>query len=400
VIESSLNSTVFLQEFTASNLVAAELIRPIGENLVILAPTTHQVPDSSSSSTTTKIAIAGAVTCFFLTGIFFYGWYRSHMAELKAARSPNKPHMAKRRRHFEQLQKDHKRIGDGWMTTDPMQVHNEPSITWSVSDLTSDSQSIKSSMRMDRIDEEAPFDEKDDHSDHDSEVASSVSTISTTVEDSVDDQCANHLSFIARWNDASDGSELATRGEDTARTSKTSATVTVWEVPAWPRPFWGEEDDEEALTPVRRNRIEDYDATTGDQSTMLGGGQFLDSSMDESGTDLDASHQTEPTAVSDDIIYPETELGTPNRMDQRDESYSEFGTPADRVILSNCFVHETSTSESIDKSSTLEPTFDQELRRCPDDSIRQVIDEAFVLWFHDLCHTLTRAVVQKRLTQE
>ena len=168
-IESVLNRTTFLSGLTGFKLVRSAFVSQIGENLVILSGDDEGGPrqDEDSSNLPTIIAIAAALISFILTAVFLYGLYRKHRAELCAESVKARvAHMqAKRRHYFQTLEDDSHGLEPGWMTTEadiPPPLPNS-SITWSVSDLTSDSQSIKSSLRMDRIEEEGPFDQNDDY---------------------------------------------------------------------------------------------------------------------------------------------------------------------------------------------------------------------------------------------
>lgn len=171
-IESALNLTSFLSGITGYKLVQSAFLGPIGENLVILSSGDADHPpgqDENGSNLPTVIAIAAALISFVLTVIFLYGLYRKHHAELEVGGESVKARVAKmqakRRQYFQTLEDDSHGLEPGWMTTEtdiPPPLPNS-SITWSVSDLTSDSQSIKSSLRMDRIEEEGPYDGHDDY---------------------------------------------------------------------------------------------------------------------------------------------------------------------------------------------------------------------------------------------
>lgn len=119
-IESTLNNTDLLNQFTNTSLVSAELIRRIGENLVILNDQTpsssgngaasDQSTNTSSSargeslgSVTTKIAVAVACIAFTLTTLFIYGVLRQKVAAVQVG-NPNAKmrlaHLQAKRRKF------------------------------------------------------------------------------------------------------------------------------------------------------------------------------------------------------------------------------------------------------------------------------------------------------------
>jgi len=369
VIDSVLQDADFIREFTASNLVQAEFVRPIGENLVILGNTqTPEVPKSSrsNSSATAKIAITAAFTSFFLTAVIFYGVFRSQQqkAELERGRTKVKARLAhyqaKRRQYFQQLQED-QRLGPGWMTTNPLQMPG-PSVTWSISDLTSDSQSIKSSLRMDRIDEEGPSDEYE------------ANYKSEDFEPGPDRASGEHVSFdfVARWGEPKTVSQYATSGGSSTQVYKDEeCPSTVWEVPEGPSPLWEntvrEYVDVEAQTPRRRNRIEDFDATTEPHSLL--GCRILEDSMEEveeTGLDLDTSNLTDPTEDDDsELLY--SEPNTPIHRDggKEAEDFSDFHTPSG--------YH-------------------------PEDVVLDALDLILEHWFQHLLIQLARARTQKRIT--
>lgn len=316
-IERVLQDTFFLNQFTASDLKAAEFISPIGENLVVMTTTTEETEQSSSSDGKALIAIATASVSFLLTGVFLFGLYRARERSRArdSALSPIKArvahYQAKRRRYFSQLEHAHahdsQQLEPGWMVTDEacLQDHERhhhhvsvaPSITWSVSDLTSDSASIRSSTmshstRLERIEEveEAPSDEyeyDEERGDVDDLECSSSSPLTRDH----DLECPSssppilyvhneHLDFIAHWNN------LVT---DIISVQKKAATVSD---ETFHKDVNTKEKKVEATTPVRKNRIEDYDATGEDDSTLQGF-RYLDESTEEDQDQPNYQHDQE-----------------------------------------------------------------------------------------------------------
>jgi hypothetical protein len=309
-IERVLRDTFFLNQFTVSDLTAAEFVRPIGENLVVMTTTSEDTEQSSGTDVKVLIAIATASVSFLLTGVFLFGIYRARQrnlargGELSPIKARVAHYQAKRRRFFHQLEQAHAHAHDGeqlepgWMVTDEagLQHHHHasvtPSITWSVSDLTSDSASIRSSTmshstRLERIEEveEAPSDEyeydeergsftHDDGRDDDLECPSSSPPIRdddlecpTPAPPTIRDVHNEHLDFIAHWNNlvtaiVSVQQKAATQGSETYLKDVNT------------------KEKEEAATPLRKNRIEEYDAT-GEDDSGLHGFRFLDESVEE-----------------------------------------------------------------------------------------------------------------------
>lgn len=279
-IQRVLTDTLFLNQFTTTHVLSAEFVRPIQENLILL----NEPPLSTNASDgTAKIAIATASVSCLLTCVFLYGLYRARALSRERAQTPVKARVAhlqaKRRRYFQELQQD-QQLEPGWMVTDSLQLP-VPSITWSVSDLTSDSGSIRSSMsyatKLDRIEEEVPVDGHDEENvaiEHPSSLPSL-------------DLKHEHLDFIAHWNHHT---------IDFARGN-------------------GETDmeyvDQDAETPVRKNRIEDFDATA--EEDTLTGCRYLDDSQedDEDVLEVDQSNDTTPTVETFSIVRYSSVFGDP-----------------------------------------------------------------------------------------
>jgi hypothetical protein len=113
-----LNNHDLLNQFTNTSLVSAELIRRIGENLVILddqppsgeGATNEQTAGTSSpaggealGSVTTKIAVAAACIAVTLTTFFIFGVLRHQVAAVQAGNPNTKmrlAHLQAKRRKF------------------------------------------------------------------------------------------------------------------------------------------------------------------------------------------------------------------------------------------------------------------------------------------------------------
>jgi hypothetical protein len=119
-----------------------------------------------------------------------------------------KQHDAKNRLHFYQMQRrqffehldDEPSLDPEWMdTTRKKPANKSPTTTWSVSDLTSDTHSIKESLPMVRIDEESAL-----------EVYEEVNVCEGSKSQPHQDEhlASHHLHFLSRWNKQSDGSEI------------------------------------------------------------------------------------------------------------------------------------------------------------------------------------------------
>lgn len=275
------------------DLLRSEYLRQISDNLVLLLPnatnqtqTSGPQPATNDSRGTIKIALAAAIISFMVTIMFTYGFYRRRSAQMlkEKVHASISHYQAKRRKFFEEVEEDQRLSGapPGWMTTDLSGTYPVPTVTWSVSDLTSDSQSIRSSLPMDRIAEEEC---ENEHSLEDEEVVEQTEREIASTENPVSPDSELAL-FIAHWNQelSAPGSALASRGESGTHEISLEETTEV--------------------TPARSNCVEDFDATTGSE---LRGCRYLtddedDSSTEEESTlgdDCDASNDTDPTADTD-----------------------------------------------------------------------------------------------------
>jgi hypothetical protein len=339
VIQFVLADTNLLSELTGSNLLYSQFDRPIGENLVILS--TSDGENLGPAESTARIAIAAALVSFAVTVIFLCGMYRKQYFEMDSSRRFVKGRMAhmhaSRHRFFENLPDDHG-LEPGWMTTNtnvetPLAP---PSVTWSVSDLTSDSQSIRSSLPMDRIEEEGPVDDE----------ASAKSSLASS---SPGKSERDDRDFISHWNvkAGSTGSELASFGDTTPHNVL----------------HQGNPWDDESTTPVHSNLYdaiplqgcqflvdESLDGSSDQEgvddkevpsfSPLFKGSYLSRSSYQEDGvllflsndedSDLDCSSDEEDTVESP--FTPPTTPPRPNRLLTVDsEDWTGFSTPVGKV---------------------------------------------------------------------
>ena len=243
VMEEVLADLPNTDEFLATPLIRAEFVRPIGENLVLQqtddddSKANNKDDDEShpSSGAIITIAAISAVTAFVLTALFFCGLSRSQNRKEEEKDNMRLAYYhAKRRKFWSQLQEEEdQHTYPGLMMTEPAPMHT---VTWSVSDLTSESASIKSALKMDRIDEEYEGGSNE----------SQAGEEDLYEEAKAEDRNDTHLPrpsleippFIAHWQD--DHSEMATRGSN--------LPDRVWELATMPKSYW-DESDPEAPTP-------------------------------------------------------------------------------------------------------------------------------------------------------
>ena len=246
VMEQVLDDLPTTDEFLATPLKRARFIRRIGENLVLQEVDkdenkTKTDKSGSSSRTIITISVISALTAFVLTALFFCGLSRNQ--ERKEQEKVNMRlayYHAKRRKFWSQLQEDEdNHTYPGLMMTEPAPIQT---VTWSVSDITSESASIKSAMKMDRIEEEYEGGSNESRA-GDMEEGGFEDHYEETKEENHDASPLARPSleippFIAHWQD--DHSELATRGSNLADR--------VWDLATMPKSYW-DESDPEAPTP-------------------------------------------------------------------------------------------------------------------------------------------------------
>lgn len=220
LIEVTLQDTVFLSQYTSVNLTRAKFERSVAANLVVLpfnnsdsGPQT--IGDGTASSSTVRVAVVAAMISFFFTVVFLYGLHRSCRDENREANLAIKDRIArvqaKRRLYFHQLEDDPS-LAPGWMVASaPLPTH--PTATWS--DLTSDSESIISTLPLDRIDEEGAISEDEETCGEEIEMV--ISGVGSSINAIIPSPAApnlpvagfDHSDFIARWNDQTEKAEAA-----------------------------------------------------------------------------------------------------------------------------------------------------------------------------------------------
>lgn len=303
VIQRVLNDELYVQAFTGTGVVRSEFVREIGETLIYL--TTNGQSDNTSDAPNRnhlKIVVAGTVAAIAIVCLICYGIYRKrkHEKGLAAVKAHIAHYQAKHRAYFQELQEEDRRCPEGWMTTHHGQFVPAMSITWSVSDLTSDSQSIRSSLQMERIDEEeAPSDEEAEPSPSSSpEKGSSLSS---------------QPLFVAHWRV---DSVPASRGDIfTTDVSLSSSDA----------------------TPVLTNvySAEDADAHTTDQSDLLG--LALES---------DDEQLSEPIITTLRQTFPNTPKLNPMVFSDDEDEESDVDSPTPTLSSSETGLGRMSMSET------------------------------------------------------
>jgi hypothetical protein len=244
VVDRVLSDTQFLIDYTGSPLLRSEFIRSVGDTVIVLNNGDGEgapggggggVVDSSGqqededSQFKLKVYVGATCAALIIVVLALAVLYRNHR-------------MAEKRRRFFQLEDQDSR----WMTVDGTLVDSldheydfgsrnpveggspigsgsgsdggehspRHRNAWSVSDLTSDSQSIRSSLPMDRIAEEETSSQRAENDGNEEEQTNE------------DDNGEPHFNFIAHWKDPVDSEDLT------------------------------DDDDEEEATPIRRNQVE------------------------------------------------------------------------------------------------------------------------------------------------
>jgi hypothetical protein len=173
LIEAVLNNTDLLGSF-APSIVRAQYVKPVG-NTLVFSPENDPAPTTPSSVTAT-IAVAAASVSFLVASIFCYGLLRRDMRNHPEPSIRHKNRLRKGRQivgnpmGIRSRQRSFVRLEDFAMspaghtsivTTSFATSQHEytPSITWSISDITSDSASLKSNLsrrtsNLERIEEE------------------------------------------------------------------------------------------------------------------------------------------------------------------------------------------------------------------------------------------------------
>lgn len=311
LINATLQETDYLRQYSSTKLTQAKFEKSVGDNLVLLtsdrnATSGSQGSDSSSSSGNVKGTVVAALVSFMFSAVVMYGFYYKSKDDGKGTTTAMTERIArvqaKRRQFFQQLEDDPS-LATGWMVTDaPSPTH--PTIAWS--DLTSDSESIKSSLPLDRIDEEVSSNEDGENEGEDIEVA--LSEIgSLPVSRDLSPIHIDHLEFIARWNDQAEGSELASYPDEAKEEVTGNFADHYRNINNYiSEPFWLEEDE----TPVASNRITD-DGTATD--VFLRRCEFY-YGRDESGCNDDDDDESSTSSYLEGDENKENKLDIPNAI--------------------------------------------------------------------------------------
>lgn len=166
VIAGLLNDGPLLGALTGIQVSQSEFVRSISENFVIL---NNKREEQTTGSTNAKLAVIASSIAFFSGVLFFYVLYRSKSVEkIEGSVKAHIHHLQhKRRSFFREMYDDSECPAVG--ASAGREAY--PSVTWSVSDLTNDSQSIKSSLPLDRIDEDYLAEEEHSNPSYDEEAA-------------------------------------------------------------------------------------------------------------------------------------------------------------------------------------------------------------------------------------
>lgn len=202
LVEDTLSNTEFVHRYASTAVQNAQFEGSLGENLVVFgdaSPTTEATVDSQ------QIAVIAAVVSVLLTALFLYGLYRrgnadDDMGEANKFKDRVSHLRAKRRKYFQEMEEDAPSLPSGWMMTDSHKAPSprDPPITWSISDLTSDAESIISTLPLDRIDEEVSGEISDGEG-----MEGESAVLSTPVSRANSCVHIEHLEFIADWADIS-----------------------------------------------------------------------------------------------------------------------------------------------------------------------------------------------------
>ena len=222
LIRATLRDTFYLRQYTNNLLlIGASLNRTIAASQTILGPGNDKSTDSAKNSshsdnesgtaqhrTTVWVGICAAGVSFTVTSLLLFGLYRHQKKRGVGPDTPTKERFArvqaKRRRYFQQLEDDPS-LAAGWMVTNVnLPTCTEPqrtAVTWSVSDLTSDAESIIGSLPLDRIEEEETSKESIDEDDLEAQLSDATFRTTPTHGPMQSPLHLDHLQFIAQWSE-------------------------------------------------------------------------------------------------------------------------------------------------------------------------------------------------------
>ena len=227
-IQDALTDSEYIRSF-ALDAMRAQFLESIRETLVLL-PAESAPSGSPLSRNAAVIAITASIVSFVIVGIFLYGVFRRHKPMNSGSRSQQSTNRSTRlygrRRFFQRLDEEEAITGVIHIKTNL----DNPTTTWSVSDITSDSVSVLSSFskttsRLEKIEEEPEnyFDFDDDGK----PFAFAHSLDTTAFPDSTGAEIVDRPTFA----DISNMPELESK-----RSQYTSPEVRA-AMDAWPEPF-------------------------------------------------------------------------------------------------------------------------------------------------------------------
>ncbi len=199
VIQSLLDDTYLLGQLSGLSFVNSFFVRSLGENLVVIADGDGKTEENMESDSADIVIAATVISFFVVTVMVVYGLYRRRQPASRFGFLSVKhavAHLYNRRRQFFEDLSDDEEHEPSWMASSPESAIYErcppPSITWSVSDLTSDSRSIRSTLQLGRIVEENNSEE----------------SLTSGRNHEPPSQIYRHfdpadLDFVPQWNDAS-----------------------------------------------------------------------------------------------------------------------------------------------------------------------------------------------------
>ena len=161
-INDVLNEPLFLEQFVTMSFARTEFARVIRSSVLQLTG------DSRRGKSASKVVIAASCVSFVLSAIFLTGIvYRKRRNKARDKKKQMEPPGSKKRfllgsapRNYFELDEE-QTTGSGFKVLNVMEPFTSPSHTWSVSDITSESGSILSSLskatssKLARIEEEA-----------------------------------------------------------------------------------------------------------------------------------------------------------------------------------------------------------------------------------------------------
>jgi len=258
IIEDTLDNASFLNKFTSSPITKARMIERFGEYVVPLDKP-HEEGNSGDSGLR---PIFITIFCVCLAFLFIFGIQSRQRSEKESSSKLRLSFfLARRRKFWDQMEEGNQSPG---IISSPEPVQ---SVTWSVSDLTSEEASIKSAMKMDRIDEEA-LEEGSEEGLPRSELESHASQDSTT--SGSNSGYAAQISFIKDWHENGKGGQWE-------ESDSSKLPHVVWEDAGIPCSYF-DDSDPEADTPTRKSTV----GALRDALKLPDGGSLLAESTDES----------------------------------------------------------------------------------------------------------------------